>query len=279
MTGEGLRWLARYGVGLILPNGPSRILTVIESTLEASQTALDRNPDIDPAVIRAQLAKPALEAARAILTAKIEVEAWHARIDLSEHVKRLPGARRLSDMLMIEAHASAAYWREFADVGLREAKGGNLPRSWLRFANRQKGAGFLGSKNANHPINAMLNYAYTVEAGRMARALAARGLALQIGFLHSDKKGRNSLVWDAIEPIRPKINARVFDYIKSREFARSDFIPCGPAVFRLNREIIAELLADAILPEIEIADAADFMLRIIDPRLFKPDLRRMKRKA
>ena len=82
--------------------------------------------------------------------------------------------------------------------GLREAKGGNLPRTWLRFANRQKGAGFLGSKHASHPINAMLNYAYVIEAGRLAKSLAARGLSLQIGYLRSDKIGRNSLVWDAI---------------------------------------------------------------------------------
>ena len=48
----------------------------------------------------------------------------------------------------------------------------------------------------------MLNYAYVVEAGRLARALTAAGFALPIGFLHSDKHGRNSLVWDAIEPLR-----------------------------------------------------------------------------
>jgi CRISPR/Cas system-associated endonuclease Cas1 len=59
----------------------------------------------------------------------------------------------------------------------------------------------------------MLNYAYVVEAGRLAKSLAARGLTLPIGFLHSDKKGRNSLVWDAIEPLRPTIGARVFAYI------------------------------------------------------------------
>jgi CRISP-associated protein Cas1 len=96
------------------------------------------------------------------------------------------------------AKAAADYWRAFAACGLREAKGGNLPRTWLRFANRQKGAGFLGSKHASHPINAMLNYAYVIEAGRLAKALAARGLSLQIGYLRSDKIGRNSLVWDAI---------------------------------------------------------------------------------
>ena len=110
-----------------------------------------------------------------------------------------------------------------------------------RFANRQKGAGFLGSKHASHPINAMLNYAYVVEAGKLAKALAARGLALSIGFLHSDKKGRNSLVWDAIEPLRPAIDARVFAFVASREFARSDFPQTGVSTFRLERDVISEM--------------------------------------
>jgi CRISP-associated protein Cas1 len=170
-------------------------------------------------------------------------------------------------------------------LGLREAKGGNLPRSWLRFANRNKGAQFLGNKHAAHPINAMLNYAYVVEAGRLAKALAARGMALPIGFLHSDKTGRNSLVWDAIEPLRPVIDARVFAYVRSREFARADFPPSGVTQHRIARPVISEMLTETGLPEREIADAADFMLRIVerysggDWRLFKPDLRRCSRKV
>jgi CRISPR/Cas system-associated endonuclease Cas1 len=48
----------------------------------------------------------------------------------------------------------------------------------------------------------MINYCIVVEAGRLARALAGEGMALQIGFLHRDKHGRNSLVWDCIEPLR-----------------------------------------------------------------------------
>ena len=59
----------------------------------------------------------------------------------------------------------------------------------------------------------MLNYCYIVEAGRIAKALAAQGLCLSIGYLHSDKKGRNSLVWDAIEPLRPAIDAKVFEFV------------------------------------------------------------------
>ena len=111
-------------------------------------------------------------------------------------------ARSVAEIMTIESHAAASYWRTFRDAGLRERKNGNLPRSWLRFAQRNKGAAFLGNQHASHPINAMLNYCYIVEAGRLAKALAAQGLCLSIGFLHSDKKGRNSLVWDAIEPLR-----------------------------------------------------------------------------
>jgi CRISPR/Cas system-associated endonuclease Cas1 len=104
-------------------------------------------------------------------------------------------------------------------------------------------------------------------------------LALQIGYLHSDKTGRNSLVWDAIEPLRPIVEARVFRYIESREFKRNDFVQTRPNTYRLERGIIAELLSKVSLPQAEIDDAADYMLQIIERHsgsaaLFKADGRK-----
>jgi CRISP-associated protein Cas1 len=285
LTGEALRWCARYGIGLILPDGPSRMMTFLHSALEADGNGI---PDTSPAMIRAQCAADSLGAARELVRAKIERELEAIERNpsvrlgrLAEWVTRIGASRSVADLLIVEAKAAADYWRTFSDKGLREAKGGNLPRTWLRFANRQKGAGFLGSKNASHPINAMLNYAYVVEAGRLAKALAARGLALQIGFLHSDKTGRNSLVWDAIEPLRPIIDARVFRYIEGREFKRNDFVQTSASTYRLERAIITELLTKVSLPRAEIDDAADFMLGLIEQHsgsapLFKADLRRRK---
>jgi CRISPR-associated protein Cas1 len=175
----------------------------------------------------------------------------------------LERARSVPEIVTIEAGIAASYWRAFRDFGLREHRNGNLPRSWLRFANRQKGTQFLGARHASHPINAMLNYAYVVEAGRLARALTAIGLALPIGFLHSDRKGRNSLVWDAIESLRPEIDARVFKFIASREFGRSDFPQAGRNAHRIDRAIIAELLREALLPWKGIEGAARWMARTI----------------
>ena len=59
-------------------------------------------------------------------------------------------ARSVSEIVMIEARAANVYWRSWRDLGLIERKGGNLPRTWLRFAQRNKGAEFLGNKHASH---------------------------------------------------------------------------------------------------------------------------------
>ena len=97
----------------------------------------------------------------------------------------------------------------------------------------------------------------------MARALAGEGMALQIGFLHSDKHGRNSLVWDCIELLRAKINANVFKFIASREFARSDFPASGVKTHRIARPVIAELLRHCLLPDRDILDAAKWMTTLV----------------
>jgi hypothetical protein len=74
----------------------------------------------------------------------------------------------------------------------------------------------------------------------------------------------------------------VFRYIEGSEFKRADFAQTTASTYRLERDIIAELLTKASLPQAEIDDAADFMLVLIErysgsAPLFKPDLRRRKR--
>jgi CRISP-associated protein Cas1 len=270
LTGEAIRWCARYAIPLILPDGPGRAILFQESALETADAGRGLNDkhagrirDVAPSLIRAQVLADPVRVARAIVRAKLAASAARAQVDRSKWSLSLERARSVAEIVTIEARIAASYWRAFRDFGLRERRNGNLPRSWLRFANRNKGARFLGARHASHPINAMLNYAYVVEAGRLARALTAIGLALPIGFLHSDKKGRNSLVWDAIEPLRPEIDARVFKFISSREFGRSDFPQAGRNAHRIDRAIIAELLRNAILPWERIEGAARWMARTI----------------
>jgi CRISPR-associated endonuclease Cas1 len=268
MTGEALRWCARYSINLALPGGPGRLITMVESALETKAKTMTRMRDIDPMIIRAQCAADPVKMAREIVRAKIDAglkftvkEADARRCAAEEWRAKLHAARTVSEIMIVESRAAAGYWRCFQDTGLRERKNGNLPRSWMRFAQRGKGNAFFGPKHAAHPINAMLNYCYVIEAGRLAKALAAQGLALPIGYLHSDKKGRNSLVWDAIEPLRPAIDAKVFEFVAEHEFARSDFPQSGYNVHRLSRDVTQTLLHHASLPARDIVDAADWMVK------------------
>jgi CRISPR-associated protein Cas1 len=256
---------------------------MIETEAEARDKKSARKHGIEPRVILAQclaaLDKTKTVAiAREIVRTKIGAQARAVASPetlgaLRAWFDRLEDAQNLSSILMIEAHSAAAYWREFRHMGLRETRGGNLPRSWLRHPMRNRGSPAFyaaigkpvkGSpQNASHPINAMLNYAYVVEAGRLARALAARGLALQIGFLHKAKRGRNSLVWDAIEILRPSIDASVFAFVAKHEFGRADFPQAGLNVYRLSRELTQLLLHSVLLPAREIEAAADWTTSLI----------------
>jgi CRISPR/Cas system-associated endonuclease Cas1 len=268
ITGEAIRFCARHAINIVLPNGPGRAILFAESALEATDGNALR--DVGPAIIRAQCAADPVRVAREIVRTKIAADAkalgprLTARgLDAPRCEAKLDAARSVAEIIVIEAKAAAVYWRSHRDLGLFERKGGNLPKSWKRFANRGRGAEFLGNKHASHPISAMINYCVIVEAGRLARALMGLGLAPQIGFLHGDKHGRNSLVWDAIEPLRARINARVFAFVGEREFSRSEFPASGVGVRRIARPVIDEILTCCLLPNDDILDAAEWMRDLV----------------
>jgi CRISPR associated protein Cas1 len=245
------------------------MVTIAHSALEAADGETLR--DVGPAIIRAQCAADPVRVARAIVSAKIaaDMAALGPRVTpamprtIARCEAALLEARSVAEIVMIEAKAASVYWRSHRDLGLIERKGGNLPPSWTRFARRNKGPEFLGNKHAVHPISAMINYCVVVEAGRLARALAGQGMALSIGFLHSDKHGRNSLVWDGLEILRARINANVFKFIASREFARADFPASGIKTHRIARPVIAELLKRCLLPDRDILDAAAWLRDLV----------------
>jgi CRISPR-associated endonuclease Cas1 len=276
LTGDAIRFCVRHSIALIFPGGPGRPpIGLVEQFGETrgrahSWAAKGRTEDGALAQAKCALDKEktitiAREIVRAKIAAQTEILAA-SRPEVCEAVAqwaaRLSGARTLTDLLLLEAYAATAYWAAYREAGLRPRKNADLPRSWLRFAQRNKGSRAFreaggGPRAASHPIAAMLNYCYVVEAGRLARALTARGLILQFGFLHSPKRGRASLVWDAMEILRPTIDARVFAFVGAHEFARSDFIQADRAI-RLSRGLASALLHAASLSSRQIDGAADW---------------------
>ena len=81
MTGEAIRWCARYSINLALPGGPGRLITMVESALETKTNTMTRMRDIDPSIIRAQCAADPVKIAREIVQGEDRrgIESDHSR--------------------------------------------------------------------------------------------------------------------------------------------------------------------------------------------------------
>ena len=106
-------------------------------------------------------------------------------------VSRLPGdsvdAIRAA-IFVHEAHASRLYWEAMRALVRREY-------DWL--GRRHEGA--------EDVINCLLNYGYGVLYGEIERSLIAAGLDAYAGFIHTDRPGKPSLVFDFIEEFRQPV--------------------------------------------------------------------------
>jgi hypothetical protein len=122
------------------------------------------------------------------------------------------------------------------------------------------------NRNAHHPVNAMLNYTYAVLEGRVRIAIAEAGLDQSIGYLHVCQAGRDSLVYDLMEPYRPLADRHVLEIIRSETFTARDFVVDSKGVCRLHPSLAGRLVsgrAHAITADRH--DAAFLPLRAREP--------------
>ena len=213
-----MRFAVDEGITIFVMHRAGEALAVLTDapTVDASAHALELR--------RAQLAatlRQRLEVARAILTMKIQA------CELSEHetqeaLRNVPYARDHADLLIAEAQTARVYWRRY--VGFRPRLTDRCPTAWSVFRGRlEKRGGRLVPRWARTPCNAALNYGYAVTLGNCTRALVGLGFDPSFGFLHhADAPGRLSLSYDVIELLRPRVDACVFQFLKSRPFDRKE---------------------------------------------------------
>ena len=88
-------------------------------------------------------------------------------------------------LMSIESKAADIYWSCF----------GLLLKKYVEFPGRVK-------PNATDPVNSLLNLGYGILARKVFIAILFAGLDPYAGFLHSDKSGKRSLVFDLMEEFR-----------------------------------------------------------------------------
>jgi CRISPR/Cas system-associated endonuclease Cas1 len=94
---------------------------------------------------------------------------------------------------------------------------------------------------AVNPPNAILNYLYAILESEARLAAAELGLDPGLGVLHRDTPNRDSLACDLMEPVRPLVDAYVFDWTDRGPLRREWFFEQANGNCRLMGEFAAQL--------------------------------------
>jgi CRISPR-associated protein Cas1 len=189
-----------------------------------------------------------VEVARAILAVKfsksVELLRFLARFypcnakPVEAEVKRGPVEETVSSLLTWEGRTAVAYWVEFAKI---------VNRLWpgARFVTR-KGKGKSWAQSATDPVNALLNFGYSLIEARVRHAVNSVGLEPSVGFLHETAASKLPLVYDLQEPFRWLVDLSVIEVLAGRQLDRKrDFVTTENYHVRLRPKAIG-LLADRL---------------------------------
>ncbi len=142
-----------------------------------------------------------------------------------------------SKLLGLEGRFAWHYFAAWKEMPVRW-KGTNrkpIPDDWHKFGSRVSHNEI--NRYAVHPVNAMLNYGYAVLENMVRVHIVAAGLDPSIGYLHGDSRYKHPLVFDLMEPLRPRVDRAVLEFVLRNTFAPGDFTLAVRGICRLNPQI------------------------------------------
>jgi CRISPR-associated protein Cas1 len=151
----------------------------------------------------------------------------------------------ISELRALEANCAASYFRSWVGVPIkwRGTSRRPIPDNWHSIGPRSSPYHLAGNRNAAHPVNAMLNYAYAALESEIRIKAISDGYDPTIGIMHEGRDGSSKFIFDLMEPERPKIDRAVLDFVKGQVFDPADFIIRADGVCRLNPEMARMVVA------------------------------------
>lgn len=188
--------------------------------------------------------------------------AWEV---LESEMSQLPNMRSIGSILMLEARLAMIYWDAFIGIPIRWRPKDEkiVPPHWKSITER--GSSLSGGTRARHaisPFHAVLNYSYGILEAQVLSAINASGLDPAVGCLHEDRVGRNSLVFDFMEPHRPQVDCMVLSLFEKTEFTRGMLVPLESGEVRLSKQFARYIVANCMLPLVMINDTVSIFVRI-----------------
>jgi CRISPR-associated endonuclease Cas1 len=262
ITIEAIRFCTDYNIVVIILDWSRDLMSVV------SPSAKQSGP-----LICAQATCDKLPIAKALIQAKIEA---HAKLGAISHtaaanaIASLNHAGSIAAILIIEAQAARLAWVEHT-IAMQWREAGSVPKGWkLPYGLRRRMTGKT-PKAATDPINSMLNLALATTIGRITAAITARGLSPAIGIIH--KSPRWPLSYDAIEPLRPHVEAATFGFIQRHKFAASDFvIENKTGAVKFYEPMMNVFIEATSLPQSLINQTVDYLVQTIHQTRKQPSL-------
>ncbi len=145
----------------------------------------------------------------------------------------------MTELRALEANCAAAYFRSWQGMPIkwRGTSRKRIPDAWHSIAQRSSLFHLAGNRNAAHPVNWMLNYAYTALESEVRIKAIADGYDPNIGLMHEGRDGSSKFVFDLMEPERPRVDRAVLEFVKATVFAPVDFAIRSNGVVRLNPQL------------------------------------------
>jgi CRISPR-associated protein Cas1 len=151
----------------------------------------------------------------------------------------------ISELRALEANCAASYFRSWVGMPIkwRGISRRPIPDNWHSIGVRSSPYHLAGNRNAAHPANAILNYAYAALESEIRIKAISDGFDPTIGIMHEGSDGSSKFIFDLMEPERPKIDRAVLDFVKTNVFDPSDFVIRGDGVCRLNPQMARMVVA------------------------------------
>ncbi len=269
ITFDVLSWLAEQNIPLIRIDWAGDVVSTISGTGFAA----------NPHRVAWQIETSAdngrrMEFCNQLITRKIEgciltleksirrSDAWEkamqrAYADLSRI--ELDPPTSVDDLRTVEANSAAAYFRAWREIPLKWQNSARhpIPNDWKFIGSRTSRFNLAGNRNASHPVNAILNYAYAILQSQLQIQAISDGYDPTLGIMHLRNPGSPAFIFDLMEPERPKIDRAIIEFLKAEKLHPADFVIRSDGVVRLNPELARQVaqLACLAVAEQRLADA------------------------
>jgi CRISPR-associated endonuclease Cas1 len=268
-----LRWLADQKASFVLLERDGQVLTTT-GPVRSSDARLRR------AQALAHTSGAALRIARELVRQKIAGQASVARYKLldtktAETIDRfaseLPRAGDIRNIRAIESQAAHAYWSAWRALPVNFPKKdlARVPEHWRSFGTRI--SPLTGSPRlAVSPACAMMNYLYALLESEASLAARALGLDAAMGIFHVDQPNRDSLACDLMEPVRPRVDSYLLDWITTQPLKREWFFEQQDGNARLMASLTERLSETAPMWARAIAPVAEWVAQALWKSTKKP---------